>query len=214
MEARLAGAPRVSAQAYEVYLEGLQASDQRTRASMQRAIAAFNRAISIDANDPRPYAGVARVYALAPVFGAKPSETMPKARENAMRALALDDSLAEAHATLAFIRAHFEYGWPAADREFHRALELNPSDATTHFFYSNSYLSPFGRHDEVISEMRTAIALDPLSVPIRSFSGRTYLWARRYDESLAELEKADRFGLRPQPRAARSPLHLSATIYR
>jgi len=106
--------------------------------------------------------------------------------------LALDDSLAEAHATLAFIKAHFDYDWPAAEREFRRALELNPSDASTHFFYSNSYLSPFGRHDEAISEMQTAIALDPLSVPIRSFLGRTYLWARRYDEALAELEKADK----------------------
>ena len=192
VEARLAGAPRVSAQAYEAYLEGRQALDQRTRASFQRGVDAFSRAISIDANDPRPYAGLARVYALGPVFGAKPSETMPKARENAMHALALDDSLAEAHATLAFIRAHFEYDWPAAEREFHRALELNPSDATTHFFYSNSYLSPFGRHDEAISEMQMAIALDPLSVPIRSFFGRTYLWARRYDEALAELEKADK----------------------
>jgi TolB-like protein/DNA-binding winged helix-turn-helix (wHTH) protein len=192
VEARLAGAPRVSAQAYEAYLEGRQALDQRSRASFQRGVDAFSRAISIDANDPRPYAGLARVYALAPVFGAKPSETMPKARENAMRALSLDDSLAEAHATLAFISAHFEYDWPASEREFHRALELNPSDATTHFFYSNSYLSPFRRHDEAISEMQMAIALDPLSVPIRSFLGRTYLWARRYDQALTELEKADK----------------------
>ena len=192
VEARLAGAPRVSAQAYEAYLEGRQALDQRSRASFQRGVDAFSRAISIDANDPRAYAGLARVYALAPVFGAKPSETLPKARENAMRALELDDSLAEAHATLAFIKAHFDYDWPAAEREFRRALELNPSDASTHFFYSNSYLSPFGRHDEAISEMQTAIALDPLSVPIRSFLGRTYLWARRYDEALAELEKADK----------------------
>ena len=99
-------------------------------------------------------------------------------------------SLAEAHTTLGFIRAHFEYDWPAADREFGRALELNPSDAYAHFFYSNSHFSPFGRHEDAISEMKRAIELDPLSIVIQSFFGRTYLWARRYDEALAELRKA------------------------
>jgi len=115
---------------------------------------------------------------------------MPKAREAVLRALTLNDSLAEAHTTLAFLRAHFEYDWPAAEQEFGRALDLNPSDAYAHFFYSNSYLSPFGRHDDAISEMKKAIELDPLSVVIQSFFGRTYLWARRYDEALAELRKA------------------------
>lgn len=187
---RLRGTVPVNAQAHEAYLEGLQASNSRTHEGSQRAIAAFRRAISIDGNDPLPYAGLARTYALAPVFGAIPFETMPRARDAAAHALALDDSLAEAHATLAFVKAHFEYDWPGAAREFHRALELNPSDVYSHFFYSNSYLSPFGRHDEAIAEMKAAIALDPLSVPIQSFSGRTYLWARRYDEALVQFEKA------------------------
>ena len=190
VEARLSGATQVNAQAHEAYLEGLQSSNLRTKEGSQRAVAAFSRAISIDANDPLAYAGLARVYALAPVSGARPSETMPKARDAALRALALNDSLAEAHTTLGFIRAHFEYDWPAADREFSRALELNPSDAYAHFFYSNSHFSPFGRHEDAISEMKRAIELDPLSIVIQSFFGRTYLWARRYDEALAELRKA------------------------
>jgi TolB-like protein/DNA-binding winged helix-turn-helix (wHTH) protein len=190
VEARLSGATQVNTQAHEAYLEGLQASYLRTQEGSQQAIAAFSRAISIDANDSVAYAALARVYALAPVFGAKSSETMPKAREAVMRALALNDSLAEAHTTLGFVRGHFEYDWPAAEREFGRALELNPSDAYAHFFYSNSYLSPFGRHSEAISEMKRAVELDPLSAVIQSFLGRTCLWARRYDEALAEFQKA------------------------
>lgn len=192
VEARLAVGARVSPPAYEAYLEGREALSLRTRESLQRGIVAFDRAVSIDPNSPLPYAGLARIYALAPVFGARSSDTMPKARDAAMRALALDETLAEAHTTLAFVKAHFEYDWPGAEREFRRALELNPSDANAHFFYSNSYLSCFARHDEAIAEMKTAIELDPLSVPIRSFSGRTYLWARRYDEALGEFEKAEK----------------------
>jgi adenylate cyclase len=192
VEARLAGSAHVSPTAYEAYLEGREALSLRTRESLQRGIVAFDRAIAIDPNSPLPYAGLARIYALAPVVGERPADTMPKARDAAMRALALDESLAEAHTTLAFVKAHFEYDWPGAEREFRRALELNPSDANAHFFYSNSYLSCFERHDEAIAEMKRAIELDPLSVPIRSFSGRTYLWARRYDEALREFEKVEK----------------------
>jgi TolB-like protein/DNA-binding winged helix-turn-helix (wHTH) protein/Flp pilus assembly protein TadD len=193
VEARLASPRRVNFQAYEAYLKGLQAWDLRTKESTERSIAEFNDAIAIDPDYSLAYAGVARVYSLATLFGAmKPSETMPKARDAATRALTLDDSLAEAHTTLAFVKAHYEYDWPGAEREYLRALELNPSDAYAHFFYSNSYLSPLGRHDEAIAEMNKAIELDPLSGAIRSFAGRTYLWARRYDEALAALHEAER----------------------
>ena len=87
------------------------------------------------------------------------------------------------------MKAHYEYDWPGAEREYHRALELNPNDAYGHLFYSNSYLSPLGRHDEAIAEMAKAISVDPFSPPIQSFLGRTYLWARRYDEALAQFNK-------------------------
>ena len=90
---------------------------------------------------------------------------------------------------MGFIKAHYEYDWPAAEREFQRALKLNPSDSYAHLFYSNSYLSPLGRHDEAIAEMRTAIALDPFSPRIQSFLGRSYIWARRYNDALGQLEK-------------------------
>jgi len=193
VEARLAAAQPVDAQAHEAYLQGLQAWNQRTQKSFELAIADFQHAIAIQANYALAYAGLARVYSLAPIFGVMPpAESMPKAREAVERALALDSSLAEAHATLAFIKAHFEYDWPGAEREFRRALELNPSDTNAHFFYSNSYLSPFGRHDEALREMQTAVALDPLSPPFQSFVGVTYRWARRYDDALTQFEKVNR----------------------
>jgi TolB-like protein/DNA-binding winged helix-turn-helix (wHTH) protein len=186
-------AQRVDAQAHEAYLQGLQAWNQRAGRSVELAIADFQRAIEIQPNYALAHAALARVYALAPVFSVlPPAESMPKAREAVTRALVLDPLLAEAHTTLAFVKAHFDYDWNGAQREYRRALELNPSDANTHLFYSNSYLSPFGRHDEAIEEMKIAVALDPLSLPIQSFMGRTYLWARRYDEALAQFERVNR----------------------
>lgn len=188
---RVSSAPRLNAGAHEAYLLGLQALNLRTNDGSSRSIAEFGRAIEIDPNYAPAYAALARAYSLASLFGGgEPTQTMPRALDAAKRALQLDDSLADAHATLGFIRAHFEYDWAAAAHEFQRALQLNPSDAQTHFFYSNSYLSPFARHAEAIAEMRAAVELDPLSTPIQAFVGRSYLWARRYDESLAELQKA------------------------
>jgi hypothetical protein len=191
--ARLAGTPAVNAEAHEAYLLGLQASNQRTRKSIELALANFQHAIDIYPNYAPGYAGLARVYSLAPVFDVlRPAESMPKALTAATRALALDESLAKAHTTLAFVKAHYEFDWPTAAWEYRRAIELNPSDAYAHLFYSNSYLSPFGRHEEAIAEMKTAVDLDPLSLPIQSFLGRSYLWARRYAEALSQLQKANR----------------------
>ena len=190
VQERLADAPTLNPEALEAYLQGLHDSDLRTRPGMLRAIEEFQRAITLDPNYAAAYAGLARVYGLATVPGGLPvQESMPKAREAALRAIALDDSLAEGHTLLGFVKAHYEYDWPGAEREYHRALELNPNDAYGHLFYSNSYLSPLGRHDEAIAEMAKAISVDPFSPPIQSFLGRTYLWARRYDEAVMQFNK-------------------------
>jgi TolB-like protein/DNA-binding winged helix-turn-helix (wHTH) protein len=188
----LSGTPTVNPEAYEDFLQGLQAMNLRTHAGFEHSIAAFSRAVVRDPNYGDAYAGLARAYMLAPVFGVSTqTEAMPKARDAAIRALALNDTLADAHTALAFIKAHFEFDWLTAEREYLRGLALNPSDAQGHFFYSNSYLSPFGRHDEAIAEMKKAAALDPFSPPVQSFLGRTYLWARRYDDALAQLQKSN-----------------------
>lgn len=192
---RLTRAPSLNPQAHEAYLEGLQAENLRTRPGFEQAIAEFRRALTLEPNYAVAYAALARTYSLATVVGmGSPAEMMRQARDAAVKALQIDDSVASAHTTLGFAQAHTEFAWATAEREFQRGIELNPSDAYGHFFYSNSFLSPFGRHDQAIAEMKTAIHLDPLSPPIDSFLGRTYLWARRYDDALAHLRKsAQRF---------------------
>jgi len=189
---RLAAAPPVNPEAHLAYLQALQVWDSRTVQGAERSIAELQRAISLDPNYALAYAGLARVYSLAPITGVlSGQEAMPKAREAASRAIALDDSLAEGHTALAFVKSHYEYDWAGAQREYLRALELNPNDAYTHLFYSNSYLSPLGRHEEAIVEMKKAIELDPFSPPVQSFLGRTYLWARRYDDALVQSQKCN-----------------------
>jgi len=187
---RMSASRPVNAEAQVAYLLGLQALNRRTREGFTNAIAEFQRAIAIDPNYALPYAALARSYALSPVMGgAKPAEVMPKARAAATRAIALDPLFAEAHTALAMVAGHYDYDWDTAEREYRRALELNPSSADAHFFYSNSYLSPFGHHDEAIAELQKAIELDPFSLPIQAFLGRTYVWARRYDDALAQFLK-------------------------
>jgi TolB-like protein/DNA-binding winged helix-turn-helix (wHTH) protein len=183
-EARLAATPRVNPEAYEAYLEGLQAWNLRTPESIKRSIADFNAAIAVDPNYALAYVGLADAYNLAPVFRvAKPAEAFPRAEAAATHALSLDGQLGEAHTALGFSKAHFDFDWPAAENEYQRGIDLDPNSANAHLFYSNSYLSPLGRHDEAISEMKRAIELDPLSPPVQSFLGRTYVWARRYDDA-------------------------------
>jgi TolB-like protein/DNA-binding winged helix-turn-helix (wHTH) protein len=129
VEQRLSSAPRVNALAYEAYLQGQQAWNLRNKEGTGRSIEEFQHAIEIDPNYATAFAALARAYALSPVSGfMAASEAMPKARDAAARALALDDSLAEGHSMMGFIKAHHEYDWPAAEREFQQALKLNPSD--------------------------------------------------------------------------------------
>jgi TolB-like protein/DNA-binding winged helix-turn-helix (wHTH) protein/Tfp pilus assembly protein PilF len=189
--ARLTGAPSASPEAHDAYLQGLQWVNLRTREGFEQAIAAFHRAIALEPNYAPAYAGLARTYSLGTVVGlGSPPEMMREARDAALKALQIDDTIASAHTTLAFIHAHFEFDWAAAEREYQRGIALNPSDANGHFFYSNSLLSPHARHEEAIAEMKTAIELDPLSAPIDSFLGLTYLWARRYQEALTHLQQS------------------------
>ena len=189
---RLAAAGRTNVEAHDAYLRGLQGWNLRTRDGFQQAIRNFTRATELDPGYAPAFAGLARVYSLAPIFAGVPAgEAAPKALEAASRALSLDETLADAHCALGFVKAHYEYDWPAAEREFRRAIELEPNDAYAHLFYSNSYLSPLGHHEEAIAEMRRAMELDPLSPHIQSFAGVTFKWARRYDDSLAQFQKVN-----------------------
>jgi len=189
---RLADAGRTNVEAHDAYLRGLQGWNLRTRDGFQQAITNFTRATELDPDYAAAFASLARVYSLAPIFAGVPAgEAAPKALEAANRALTLDETLADAHCALGFIKAHYEYDWSAAESEFHRAIELEPNNAYAHLFYSNSYLSPLGHHEEAIAEMRKAMDLDPLSPHIQSFAGVTFKWARRYDDSLAQFQKVN-----------------------
>lgn len=189
---RLAAAGQTNVEAHDAYLRGLQGWNLRTRDGFQQAITNFSRTTELDPGYAPVFAGLARVYSLAPIFAGMPAgEATPKALEAASRALSLDATLADAHSVLGFVKGHYEFDWPAAEREFRRAIELEPNDAFAHFFYSNSCLSPFGHHEDAIAEMRKAMELDPLSPRIQSFAGITLKWARRYDDSLAQFQKAD-----------------------
>jgi TolB-like protein len=189
--AELPASLNVSPEAHQAYLEGLQGFNARTKKGLEGAIVEFDRAIAIDPKYALAYAALARTYSVATVVGLGiPTETLSKARDAARTALAIDNTVAAAHSTLAFAYAHGDFDWVAAEREFRRAIELNPSDAGGHMFYSNSFLSPHGRHDDAIAEMRVALELDPLSASVDSFLGRTYLWARRYPDALAQLQRS------------------------
>jgi TolB-like protein/DNA-binding winged helix-turn-helix (wHTH) protein/Tfp pilus assembly protein PilF len=192
---RLTEARPVNAAAHDAYLQGLHDWDLRTKPGLERSIAEFQNAIALDPQYAPAHAALARAYSLAPVVGAMtPREAMPKARDTALRAIELDPDLASGHTTLGFVKAHYEFDWSGAEREYLRALALNPNDAYAHLFYSNSYLSPLGRHAEAIEEMQKAIALDPFSAPVQSFLGRTYIWARQFDRALVQFQKcADMF---------------------
>jgi tetratricopeptide (TPR) repeat protein len=175
----------------------LQGWNLRTREGFQQAIANFTRATELDPSNAPAFAGLARVYSLAPIFAGMPAgEAAPKALEAASHALSLDESLADAHSAIGFVKAHYEYDWPAAEREFRRALELEPNNPYALFFYSNSCLSPFGHHEEAIAEMRKAMELDPLSTRFQSFAGVTLKWARRYNDSIAQFQKTNQIDSR------------------
>jgi TolB-like protein/DNA-binding winged helix-turn-helix (wHTH) protein len=187
--ARLTRTASLDPQAHEAYLQGLQVQNLRTRQGFEQAITEFKRAVALEPKYADAYAALARTYSLGTVVGlGPPAEMWRQAGDAAAKALQIDDSVASAHTTMGFVHAHTDFDWAAAEREFHRGIELNPSDASGHLFFSNSFLSPFGRHDEAIAEMKTAIRLDPLSPPIDSFLGRTYLWARRYDDALTQWQ--------------------------
>lgn len=189
---RLTAARVTNAEAHDEYLRGLQGWNLRTRDGFHEAIKSFTRATELDPGYAPSFAGLARVYSLAPIFAdMPPAEAAPKAIEAANRALSLDETLADAHCALGFVKAHYEYDWPAAEREFRRAMELEPNNAYAHLFYSNSYLSPLGYHEEAIGEIRKAMELDPLSPHIQSFAGVTFKWARRYDDSLAQFQRVN-----------------------
>jgi eukaryotic-like serine/threonine-protein kinase len=171
-------------EAYTLYLKGRHHWNKRTEEELHRSVACFREAIDRDPGYSRAYAGLADAYATIGVYGALPPEgVMLAAKAAATRALELDDSLAEAYASLGCVQAVYDWSWQAAEDSFRRALVLDPNYATAHQWYAMNCLVPVGRFGEARKELGRARELDPLSLAINASLGVTAYFARRYDEA-------------------------------
>jgi len=187
-QARLAGELSVKPEAYEFYLMGRYCWNKRTADGYEKAIQFFQRALEVQPDYARAYAGLADSIAFLGAWqkrGLSRAQTMALARSNAQRALQLDDNLAEAHASLASISYLYDWNWPVAENEFRRAIELNPNYASAHHWYAY-YCFSRNRVDEGLREIRLAQQLDPQSLIIQSDAGQLLYWARRYDEAIVQ----------------------------
>jgi TolB-like protein/Flp pilus assembly protein TadD len=189
---RLAKRHTGSLDAHHWYLKGRYHWNRRTEEGLRRAIECFNEAIAADPNHALASVGLADSYTLlgTVTYGAfHRRDVWPRARAAAARALELDEQLAEAHTSLAFIRFRYDWDWNGAERGFARAIELNPHYATARQWYAY-FLSTRGRHDEALREIRRAQELDPLSLPIATGVGRFLYFAGRHEEAAVECRKA------------------------
>ncbi|MGH7645848.1 MAG: tetratricopeptide repeat protein, partial [Gemmatimonadales bacterium] len=176
--------------AYQLYLRGRFFWNRRIAGDTARAIECFEQAIAEDPGYALAYTGLSDSYALALDYRAAPvGEGMRRAKAEALRALALDDTLAEAHTSLAWVTFIHEWDWVAAGREFRRAIELDPRYPTAHQWYA-WYLIAMGRVDEALIEARAAAELDPASVSIRRTLGWLHTTARRPEEAIEHLRRA------------------------
>lgn len=177
--------------AYDAYLRGRYFWNKRSEQGHLKAIEYFNEAIANDSEYAQAYSGLADAYALLgsnPNTAVKRPEAMEKARVAAQKALAIDDALAEAHTSLAFVYWHYDWDWPAAEKEFQRALQLNPSYPTAHHWYALYVLSQ-GRMNQALQEIRVAQQTDPLSLIINTDAAEMLFFARRYDQAIEQANK-------------------------
>ncbi len=194
-------------EAYDLYLKGQYFFNKRTATDLQEAIGYFQQATAKDPNYARAYAGIAGSYALMGGYTGLPqAEFISKARRAALKALEIDKSLPEAHAALALIVQNYDWDWQTAEKEFRRAIELNPNYATAHHWYAE-HLMWRGRFDEALRESERARQLDPLSLIIASDNGAILLFARQYDRAIEKFRSV--LAMDPEfPRA-----HLIRTAY-
>jgi DNA-binding winged helix-turn-helix (wHTH) protein/TolB-like protein/Tfp pilus assembly protein PilF len=176
-------------EAYRLYLKGRNAWNKRTGDALQEAVEFFNQAIAIDPNYGAAYAGLADCYNMLVVYGRlKPKEGFPKAKEAAEKALEIDERLAEAHSSMAFIKFRWDWDRSAAEREFQTAIRLKPGYASAHQWYS-SYLIAVERIDEAIAEAKRTEELEPLSFVASSHLGWIYYLAGQNDKAIEQCRK-------------------------
>src|SRR3989441_8151035 len=182
--------PTANPEAYEFYLKGRFFWNKRTGVDLRKAIDYFNQAVAKDPSYALAYAGLADAYVLLSGFGAaSPKDSLPEAKAAAEKGLDLDGTLGEAHASLAQALLAYDFNFARANREFRRAIELNPNYATAHHWYGESVLTPLGQFEDGVAELKRALQLDPLSVIINADVGTVLTSARRYDEAIEQLRK-------------------------
>ena len=182
--------PTENNEAHQLYLRGRYFVGKRGPEHFNKAIDYFNQAIARDPNYALAYAGLSDCYDLLPQWNAgSRAEYVPKAKAAAIRALQLDDSLAEAHSSLGAALYSNDLNLHESKREFERAIELDPNYVNAHYFFGFTVLLALGEFDRAIAELRRAVELDPFSVVINANLGYSYIVARRYPEAIAQLQK-------------------------
>jgi eukaryotic-like serine/threonine-protein kinase len=187
---RLGRAGTSNPEAYRLYLEGRQRWYGRTTEGLKKSIDLFQQAIAADPNYALAYAGLSDTYVVAPAYdtGITSKQARLVADQASRRALELDPTLPEAHATRAIVLCQ-AWNWNEAEQEFHRALELNPNSASAHYFYAMVFLTPQKHLDQSLEEFRVALSLDPLSMIVNTNYATTLMEAHRYPEALAEFQR-------------------------
>ena len=179
-----------NAEAYQLYLQGRFYLNKRTPEAFRNAIPFFERAIAVDAGYALAYTGLSDSYALLSSYqgGLPPMEASPKAKEAALKALSLDNDLAEAHESLAHVLADYDFDFPGAENEYKRAISLNPNLASAHQWYGE-LLTAQGKFDEGLFEIQRALDLDPLALVINFVKGRSLILSGKVDEGIEQLKR-------------------------
>jgi eukaryotic-like serine/threonine-protein kinase len=187
---KLGRAGTTNAEAYRLYLEGRQLWYGRTPEGIKKSVELLQRAIVADPNYALAYAGLSDTYCVATGYGVliQPKQAYALADEASRKALQLDDTLPEAHTARAMVLAN-QWKWNDTEKEFRRAIELNPNDATAHYFYAFIFLMPQNRIEESLEEFRKALSLDPLSGIVNVNYGLTLFVAHRTPEAIAQMQK-------------------------
>jgi len=188
-EKRMSKTYTANPEAYQDYLKGRYWWNKTTEEGFNKGIEFFQQAIAKDHNYALAYSGLADCYNGLAAFGfVPPTEAFPRAKEAALKALEIDDKLAEAHASLAYVKTNYDWDWSGGEREYQLAIELNPSYGTAHRGYGLA-LRQMGRLEEAIGEHKRALELDPLSLIINRALGLAFYDARQYDQAIEQERK-------------------------
>jgi len=179
----------VNLESYDKYLLGLHELGLGTRESIFKAIQYFQEGMAQDPDNARLYAALAQAYDSATTYFSSPAEVMPRAKEAAQRAVELDPNLASAHVKLGYVRLFYDWDWPAAEKEYRRALEINPSLPDAQLGYAD-YLATLGHFDEALSRVQQAYLYDPLAIESRKEALWIYYFSGRMPETIDQCKKA------------------------